>query len=68
MFGDGYFGEEVEADGPWEARFLFCGKYGVSPDRVTVFQSTFGKYWCRVGQPRPSAFLKFANALIESLG
>jgi hypothetical protein len=52
-FAEGYFAEEVFADGPWEARFIFCGKYGVNPRDVKVspeIRTKGGSYWCNVGE------------------
>ena len=49
----GYFAEEIIADGPWEARFKFCAKYGVSPDKVSVspeIRVPGYEYWCSVGK------------------
>lgn len=44
----------IVADGPWEARFVFCGLMGVSPDMVTVIPSIRMKnfpYFCEVKLP-----------------
>lgn len=52
IHGDEYFAEAVDADGPWEAKFIFCGTYGFSPDKVKVLPEICfcgGKYWCWVG-------------------
>ncbi len=48
-----YFAEGIIADGPWEARFRFCAKYGVSPDKVSVMPEIRMKgyeYFCSAGE------------------
>ena len=45
-----FFSQEMRANGPWEAKFKFCGQYGFHPDDVTVTQDTRGAYWCSIGE------------------
>jgi hypothetical protein len=57
----GAFAEVIRAGGPWEARFIFCGRHGVRPDLVEVTQSMCCNEWfCRVGEVDPdwSPFVK----------
>ena len=65
---EGYFAEEVAADGPWHARFLFCGKYGFRPNEVDV-DSPYrgcGTYWCSHGEMKDSPFLN-PHAMMKKL-
>jgi hypothetical protein len=54
--GDPYFALVV-ADGPWEARFIFCGMTGANPSEVKVdptYRSDGQEYVCSRPDPRTS--------------
>ncbi len=70
-FHGSVYAEEVPADGPWHARFLFCGKYGVPPDKVRVtpeIRMRNGLYWCEYGETPKGEYSPYLISDMDNFG